>query len=1332
MKIHFIIILISCFFLDLNAQVLPKLKVQTSRVLSISDELPTDCFEQVFTDASGRMWLTPCSETQKNRGIHLIQFDGYAGTIHDLDFGNGSIIILGGFLKDSVIVGVDLSKNVVFKYSIKDGMVEKFHSSIKYLIYNIQIVKNRIFLLATIENRHFILELSNGSFVVKSEINGIIPAPNPDWTIGLLRKVVSIDETILFTDLRNKIYSFNTITDQLEEFQTPQNINLVGANLINWQGNLLVGFRAKGVFQCLSIQGRNLEYVQFLPQGATFSEKYDKAEFLIPIFADESGWLFIRYEDKKGTIHNELIDQSGNRYDYSEVYNQLPDNNYGLLSGKDFTNQVMTISGSVILIEIQKQYGLKSFESFPGRAMLEVEKDKVLALTDIQPIVLDLKEQKIIPSENYSPVNPTERKTLFYDSEKNIWTFNSKSIIKYDPTGTAIREFTTDVFIDFIIYHKERILIIAQNTFYELDQDSGSIKELVLESKVDKIEGYINMVQIQSNSLWIATSAGLWLLDLNSKVLNRIVLGKYGYVPLLSCFLDSKGYLWLGSEFSGVLRFDSKTQDILICEKNNGLSHNTVVGFLEDDENNMWISTFNGINVLNRNNKIIAKFFEKDGLCNNEGNRWSILKLSDGRMLFGSVAGFTVLDPKLALQNFNKNLKLNLYCKSISYFSKKAGKQIELINPDLSQYKFILPSDSRNLEVNVGSSDYLTSNQTEFLYKINKPDYQWVSVGKQPKLTLPNLPRGSYEILIQGLSSKGIWSENILTIPIYVPQPFYLRWWFFLLCSLPFIGYLILWNWRVKIEKKILEEEVQKRTAQIEAQKEELQELDQAKTKIYTNITHEFRTPLTVIKGANELIEGNNEKKMIIKRNSDRLLNLVNQMLELSKLESGSLIAKMVQLNIVNLIREIFESFIPLAQNKDLGMHFYAHPHEIMMDCDIEIIHRIIGNLISNAIKFTGSGGNIYVEIGIVSEAEIELLKVSIRDTGIGISKSKLDKIFNRFYQADDTITRVGEGTGIGLALSKELLEFLNGSIQVNSEPGEGSKFMLSIPIAKNAELKEEYHFSDILVSSMVSSNQQNFDSFDPHTNETQSILIVEDNPDLIHYLMQCLQNQYNIHAAMDGQEGFEKAIQIVPDLILSDVMMPIMDGLQLCEQIKKEEKTSHIPLVLLSAKGDIESRIEGFQIGADAYLPKPFDKNELLLIVRNMLDSRLKYQNRYLRKEPIQVLENDAPDLEDIFLSRLDKIIADHIADEEFSVTMLCHSMKYSRSQIHNKVKALTGLSTSTYIQTARLMKSKELLADGKMNVSEVAYTVGFKDPNYFSRVFRKEFGITPSSLND
>jgi signal transduction histidine kinase/DNA-binding response OmpR family regulator len=537
-------------------------------------------------------------------------------------------------------------------------------------------------------------------------------------------------------------------------------------------------------------------------------------------------------------------------------------------------------------------------------------------------------------------------------------------------------------------------------------------------------------------------------------------------------------------------------------------------------------------------------------------------------------------------------------------------------------------------------------------------------------------------------------------------------------------GYL-LWN-RYQL--------TQKQKQALDKANEELKALDETKSRFFTNISHELKTPLTVISGIASMIE-QPEQKELISRNSNNLLNLVNQILDLRKLEANKLAFNMKRGDILPYLKYLMESFESYAESKSISLSFYTEWDEFVMDYDADRISSMVSNLLSNAIKFTPTGGKVSLSVS-GSDYGVQngdspnpksqspgSLTITVSDTGIGIPPEKLPHIFDRFYQVDDSSTRENEGTGIGLTFTHDLVQAFGGTIEVESNVNQGSTFTLILPVTRSAPLEEVSY--PIAGKSTAAAKPLAMDV--GRTESPYTLLIVEDNEDVMQYLQLSLAPSYQLLLAKDGQEGIAMALEHVPDIIISDVMMPRKDGFELCQTLKEDDRASHIPIILLTAKSDAESRISGLQRGADAYLPKPFDQRELLIRLENLIRLRQHMQIRYQKDSPPTPSKDAAVQKEDAFIQKIKKMILEHLDDPELNTSTFTEMVGLSRSQLHKKIKALTGLSTSHFIRLVRLQEARKMLNESDMQIAEIAYACGFSSPTYFSKVFSEAYNKTP-----
>ncbi len=523
------------------------------------------------------------------------------------------------------------------------------------------------------------------------------------------------------------------------------------------------------------------------------------------------------------------------------------------------------------------------------------------------------------------------------------------------------------------------------------------------------------------------------------------------------------------------------------------------------------------------------------------------------------------------------------------------------------------------------------------------------------------------------------------------------------------------------------------------AEAEKLRKIDEAKTRLFTNISHEFRTPLTVIQGMAEQIEKHPEQWLKsgpqkIVNQSRILLRLVNQMLNIAKIEADEMPLNLIQGDISSFVRYLAEPFQSLAESRQIQLRISDEQKPVFTDYDPEKLMHVVINLLSNALKFTPPGGRVFLAVEKETREKREVVQIVVGDTGKGIPEESKEKIFERFYQVPDQSDQTA-GTGLGLALASELVKLMKGEMRIKSEEGKGTQFTVSLPLTRAADLNNDYGISAINPES-IDAGISKPSVFPDHKSSPRKqvksplILLVEDNSDVVEYLLAILEKHYEIEWATNGKTGLEKARELIPDIIVSDVMMPQMDGFEMLKNLRADIRTDHIPVVILTARGDFDSKITGLEIGADHYLVKPFSEKELLLKLNNLLELRRKMQ-RQLGKLPfIEPNEKTQYKPQTLFMKRLNSLIGNELHNEDFGITEICRSMNMSRAQLYRKFTALTDNSIGHYLRTCRLHRAKNLLEQHHTNVSEAAFQSGFRNLSHFSTSFREEFGFSPNEL--
>ncbi len=857
----------------------------------------------------------------------------------------------------------------------------------------------------------------------------------------------------------------------------------------------------------------------------------------------------------------------------------------------------------------------------------------------------------------------------------------------------------------------------------------------------------------RQDNIWVGTNGG-GLYKYNSKIDD---FRKYELFPsgnplnvISVIFQDNGGNYWAGTN-GGIVKFEPEKNFYKRYTENDGLICNFVNGILEDNNGSLWISTLKGLSRFDPATETFTSYDVSSGLQGTEFNTWAYFRSTAGRMYFGGTNGLTSFDPsevkdnqhipEMVINNFSV-----LHKNVLIGYDSSFGRTI--LEKSISETKQIeLNYDENIVSFEIIALDFKNPRGNKYAFMLEGFDKEWTyKDASQRYITYTNLNPGKYILHIKGSNSDGVWNEAGTSLILIIDHPWWRSWWAYSLYLVIFLS-VFAGTTRFYLNRKVL-------TNQLKLEHEhalKLAEVDRIKSNFFTNISHEFRTPLTLIMGPGDKIlkssadeEIKNEAETI-KRNAGRLLRLINQILDLSKLDEKKLKLHASEANLVSFIKGIVMSFEAFAERKDLNLVIQTTKNNLSLFFDRDKMDHIITNLLSNAIKFTPKGGSITVKI---IEKDEDTVLIKIRDTGIGIPESEIPKLFDRFYQVDSSQTREYEGSGLGLALTKELVELHHGTITVESSvsnPKTGkagwTEFTIELPrgeyhltedeILRKPETIESHDLPEPEEIEMPVPVKKEIKEIDDNKTDKTIVLIVEDNKDVRKYVKEILAQDYCVEEAMNGEQGVRKAETIIPDLIISDIMMPKMDGNQLTRILKNEEKTCHIPIILLTARGEQESRIEGLETGADDYLTKPFDTDELKVRIKNLIENRRKLQDKF-RKDglvPLKEVKHFGK-LDQNFIDKINNTIQKHLSEEEFSIEDLGNEVSMSRSQVHRKLTALTGKSPSLYMRSIRLAKAKEMILDQTGNISEIAYSVGFSSPAYFTRCFKEEFGIPPSEV--
>jgi len=819
----------------------------------------------------------------------------------------------------------------------------------------------------------------------------------------------------------------------------------------------------------------------------------------------------------------------------------------------------------------------------------------------------------------------------------------------------------------------------------------------------------LQIVEDDNGRIWVATGFGLFFCEPNSTKFNIVKGTELKRVSSIAKSKNNEIWFPFMRDIWSISPESPTKAKVQTIESIPTVPVNRV---LFDDKNRFWMTTENGLYGKDEGKNNFKYFGPENGLTKSFFYRNGMLQLRNGDILLGQKGGFYRFNPNDILY---AKIESDIYITRVEVFDTT----MHFDHPTKQLKELDYSYDENFITVHFSPTSYCYQDKIRFAYQLEGIDKDWIRSDLQyAKYT--NLPPGEYTLNVK-LTDLPIGEDaKILQLPVRIRQPWWQTIWAYSIYALLF-AFLLFALYRFRLKQDLAAEETRR-----------IQEIDQMKTRLYANITHEFRTPITVIKGITAEIKNNEKSKALIQRNADNLLGLITQLLDLSKLESGKMSLDLAQDDLIAYLKYLIQSYHSLAFNKKINLSFSSFDEEVMMDFDKEKIRQIIANLVSNAIKFTPEYGNIMVK----AKQENDQLFLSIKDSGVGISKEELPLIFDRFQQAESNFLRKAGGTGIGLALVKELVHLMEGSITATSKLKEGTTFTLQIPItnaakmARGEECFEEQKSTTVLPK--IEESIINPDGSQP------ILLIIEDNYDIIKYLQTILFKDYQLLIANDGEEGIEKALEHIPDIIISDVMMPKKDGFEVVQTLKADVKTSHIPIVLLTARADTEGKLTGLDKGADAYLTKPFNKKELFIRLEKLIELRQQLQVKYQTNEatsttiPIvsPVVEND---LESQFLADLNRVILDNLDNEDFKVEPhLCRAMFMSRAQLYRKLKALQNVSPAAYLRSIRMKKAHQLILSTEKTLGDIASEVGFKDQSHFTKVFSTEFGKNPNEIRN
>lgn len=949
--------------------------------------------------------------------------------------------------------------------------------------------------------------------------------------------------------------------------------------------------------------------------------------------------------------------------------------------------------------------------------------------------------------------------SMIKSHDGKIWAATTEGIYRYNPLTKEVRQYKFDPMNENGLPQKEvyavfedinQIIWVATMNFLSrlTDVDKGIFQHFRYQTEWitnNEIKPIIH--QDFQGDLWLGTKDGLKKFNPSIKKFISYTndpskpnsLSNNSIKSICDDPIQPNKYLWIGTAGGGLNRFDFEKESFIHFTEAQGLPNNVVYGILPEENGNLWLSTNKGLSRFSLHDFTFRNFDVRDGLQSNEFNSGAYFRSTSGEMFFGGINGLSYFQPNNVQDNPNKPkvmlTNFKIHDKTISVKDNNSILTKSICETD----RIFLSHDQDVITFEFSAMDYSASEKNQYAYKLENFNREWIYSGSTRTATYTNLSPGEYKFRVKASNNDGVWDDKGISIDLIINPPWWRTWWAYSMYFILFISGLYFirryemnrlhWKNQLKLEK---------------VETDALRKLDQLKSQFFANISHEFRTPLTLILGQVESVMSSNielkekGKLQVANRNARRLLSLINQLLDLSKLESGNMELKSEQHNIISFLKSLFYSFESLAEAQKIKLKFESELSSIPVVFDPDKMEKIIYNLVSNAFKFTAAGGEIKIKVLIIESSKVE---VNVSDTGNGIPEDRLPHIFNRFYQVDNSITREHEGTGIGLALTKELVELHRGSITVNSKVGEGTEFIIQLPLGdlkiekenlvefSSEEFPPKFAHGELLIED--SNNSESYDSngINQSLEENKEIiLIAEDNFDVRQYVREQLESDFKIIEAKDGEAGLILAKNEIPDLIITDVMMPKLDGYTFTKLIRNNDKTSHIPVIMLTAKAALDDKIEGLETGVDSYLTKPFNSKELKATVRNLIYQRKQLRKQFSTATIIKPSEISANSIDQQFLNKAVEIVEANFENEKFEVANLANQLNMSVSQLNRKLNALINQPAGQLIRSLKLQRAADLLKQNSSTIAEICYRLGFSDQAYFSRAFKKQFGLSPS----
>lgn len=978
----------------------------------------------------------------------------------------------------------------------------------------------------------------------------------------------------------------------------------------------------------------------------------------------------------------------------------------------------------------------------------------VLDIKKEQTSYINKKTTKALLSENIKSLLLNNNSELWIGSfSKGVSVYNLKSKkIENSKLSLELLEKIENSRVYVIKKEKEDVFWIG--TFGEglIRYDSNKKSIFVLENQATNFNSISNN-RIRSflidskKRVWAGTQSGLNLFNLDEIQNRDVTITRYFYeekfnsgVDILTVFEDSNTNIWVGTKAKGLHIFNGNSFEKVELISNN-IEITTIHSIVEDKNNILWLSTNHGITKYNPITKSSKIYNQTDGLLSNEFIDNASLHLDNNLIYFGGPAGITYFNPQ--------NISTNKYAPKVLLTDLKIKNESVLVNGEggileKSIYftkELKLGYDQANFSLYFSIPNFINASKNQYSYRLVGLENEWI-LTKNNVANYTIQKAGTYTFEVKGANNDGVWNEMPTTLKIIVAPAPWRSWWAFTLYGLliggALFGLILFLKSKAKLKLELELEHIEN---------VRIEEINQYKLQFFTNISHEFRTPLTLILGPLQQMlngyEGSSKmykKLLVIENNANHLLELINRLMDFRKLEKKQFNLQAAEGNIIKFLKEIYLSFTEYAKDGNYVYTFNSDLEGQLIYYDQPKLERVFYNLISNAFRYTPKGGEISIH---VSVNETNLI-VEVEDSGVGIVEEYVDKIFDRFFEVPihkKPQENYNKGTGIGLSIAKNIVKLHKGTIEVNNKPSDGVIFKVSLPLGKT-HLQENEILKDFKISDDISQYESQIDEIQVNLDEKiddlvidenkPAILVVEDNKPLRSFIKNLLNKDYNILEAENGEVAYKKAIKYLPNLIISDVIMPKMAGTELCAKIKGNIKTSHIPVILLTARTSLIYKFEGLESGADEYISKPFNLKEFQLKVKNLLDTTERLKAKFSSEDTLMPNELTLSSIDEELLKKAFSIVEANIENDQFDIPFFSSELGISRTMLFSKIKAWTNFTPNDFIQEIRMKRAAQLLEQNKINISQVCYKIGFKNPKYFSKCFQKKYGMTPSQFQN